>query len=371
MIIEQVLFYTIFFGFFIVFIYVHVAYPFWVHMPITHIYDMHHRVSDPHIILHHPTKNKYVDLFHCKTKAYDDLCDSDINICLSLLASSYIPADSILFAIEPQHFAAFFAGANTLISVYYSENNIEGHICTIPVNLYYSGFAKQIHNCVYHVARGYNKDVKEKLLGTHVYKLGNQPLLYKKHVGECAGVKPFARFTTTLMYMGLLQRTQSLLQPMQIYRANWSYLYDIMDNVRAVFPCVIALDPGIIKTRVDNELMMIFVIKVKTAIVAAYFFEDALQLHETVGDYGGKTLRLCGSLKNGLSNDAFIEGFNNCVYMIQKRNKDYVMCMMDNTGHNEILMNAGNVLKKTEGMYVLMNHSIQKTCDYGLAFVLV
>lgn len=371
MIVEQLIFYTLFFGFFIFFIGIHIVYPFWVHMPITHVYDLHHRFVEPRIIFQLPKKNKYVDLQQCKTTGFTDLTEADINDMVYLLASNYIPADSILFAIEPQHCHVYFSGQNTQITMYKNAvlNKHFGHLCSVPVKIYSNNkdfIVKDIHYCVFHV--GTNKDVKEKVLGTHLYKLGGQALLYKKHIGKCAGVVPFARFYTMLTFVGLQNRSNALLQPEQIYRANWSKLYDVMDMVRASFPCVVALDPASIKTRVDAELMMIF-----TVGTSAYFFEDALLLHEQFGEYGGKTLRLTASMKNGLDNAVFIEGFYNCLHLLQKRNRDYVMCMMDNTGHNGIIMNNMNtnkVIKKTDGMYVLLNHTIKKTLEIGEFFVL-
>lgn len=413
MLIEQYIFITLFFTVFAFFIYVHVAYPFWVHMPVSHTYDIHHRfMSFPTnqnilVLQKYPYRNKWISSAgtlgtskECKTISYHDLSEDVKTSVIDQLNCNYIPSDSILFTIEKKHFDVLFSGHfdTPFITTYYSPigplgKPTLGCICSYPVRILYRQEKTASNNLVFLACdrdNPKNKEITRKLIATHEYNSRNRVTdiktsILKKHTGSCAGVKPLLTFSTSLFYIGSKGK-KGPTSVIQVYRENWSLMLDIADLLPRLFEFCAYMDVGALKARVDAGQLWIFVYKYKGNILAAYFIEDAMMLYEKVNDYGGKTLNLAASMCNmkdtGFQGSdgskllrslaPFIKGFADCLALIQKQNRDYTMLLMDDVGHNQILAkHTKGCIVKTTGAYYMINGFTKDPIDSDRAFMFI
>ena len=95
-------------------------------------------------------------------------------------------------------------------------------------------------------------------------------------------------------------------------------------------------------------------------------------LYENVNDYGGKTLTLSASFYRGKDKAAFAKGFTESVRLIQKQNKDYVMMLVDDVGHNGYLTDIldAKLVKKTSGAYYMINYLLPEKVEKEKMFLL-
>lgn len=402
MLIEQYIFIFLFFLFATVFIYIHVAYPFWSHMPVSHIYDLHHRL--PYITKPRPLEstpyhrgNKFCDPARVTTTSFYDLTPEMTDKFTDLLNCHYLPSDSILFAIEKKSFTTLFSGHfdTPYISFFKhmdfikkDDNNgiIVGCIASYPLHIY-SKQAPDLKaaNCIGYLACSSAVETR-KLIATHEHACRRKnpemkASILKKHVGNCQGVRPLAEFETRLLYINPVANSENKpktkMSPFQIYRENWSMLIDTLATLPSKFDFCAYIDIGAIKARVDASQMWIYGLRDLSylsdqGIVALYFIEDALMLYENVNDYGGKTLTLSASFYKGKDKAIFARGFTESVRLIQKQNKDYVMMLVDDMGHNGYLTDVldAKLVKKTSGAYYMINYLLPEKVEKDRMFIL-
>lgn len=413
MLVEQYIFITIFFAAFAFFIYIHVAYPFWVHMPVSHTYDIHHRFfnSNINVLQQYPYKNKWICSRRTKTVSYHDSTEVVKDHVLDQLNCNYIPSDSILFTIEKKHLDVIFSGHfdTPFITTYYSSigplgktssNKLEGSfgsfgslgcIASYPVRILYRNEKTSANFMVFLACDRENpkkKEITRNLIATHEYNSRNRVTdikisILKKHTGSCEGVRPLLTFSTHLYYIGSAKHTKGpSLAPavQQVYKQNWSLMQDIADLLPQLFEFCAYMDVGALKARVDAGQLWIFCIKHEGSIIAAYFIEDAMMLYEKVNDYGGKTLNLMGSMynmkkksKGNVNINMFVKGFAECLAMIHKQNRDYAMLLMDDVGHNQILVKEMEFLEivKTTGAYYMINGFVKEPVNANRALMLI
>lgn len=401
MLIEQYIFITLFFAAFAFFIYVHVAYPFWVHMPVSHTYDIHHRMfyntgnSNIQVLQQYPYRNKWISPKEVKTTSYHDSTDIIKDQILDQLNCNYIPSDSILFTIEKKHLDVLFSGhfdtpfITTYCSSIGSSEKPLGCIASYPVRILYHKEKTSSNNMVFLACdrdNPKNKEITRNLIATHEYNCRNRVTdiktsILKKHTGSCAGVKPLLTFSTSLFYIGINKKQKrSPVKVTQVYRENWSLMHDIADLLPHLFDFCAYMDVAALKARVDAGQLWIFVYKPQGHILGAYFIEDAMMLYEKVNDYGGKTLNLVASMCNikdqgpqdSFGSQEFIKGFADCLALIQKQNMDYTMLMMDDVGHNMMLVkNTKGCIVKTTGAYYMINGFTKEPIDSNRAFMLI
>jgi hypothetical protein len=424
MLVEQYIFITIFFAAFAFFIYIHVAYPFWVHMPVSHTYDLHHRLfsgnSNIQVLQQYPYKNKWVvqrtvvqgtvgskGTLEVKSVSYHDSTDACKTDILDQLNCNYIPSDSILFTIEKKHLDVFFSGhfdtpfittycssigplGKTTVNQEQKEQKTLGCIASYPVRILYHNEKTSANFMVFLACDRDNpkkKEITRNLIATHEYNSRNRVTdikmsILKKHTGSCAGIKPLLEFSTTLYYIGLLTKNSKGPTTIeQVYKQNWSLMQDIADLLPRIFEFCAYMDVGALKARVDAGQLWIFCYKYKGDILAAYFIEDAMMLYEKVNEYGGKTLNLVASICNmkesRRSDGSFGKGFAECLALIQKQNRDYTMLLIDDIGHNQLLAKEiplvprGTPIVKTTGAYYMINGFVKEPVNSNRAFMMI
>ena len=412
MLLEQYIFIVIFCLFATIFIYIHVAYPFWSHMPVSHTYDWHHRLpylnkARPLELTPYHKGNKFCDVAQISTTSFYDLTAEMTDKFIDLLNCHYLPSDSILFAIEKKSFNILFSGHFDTPYISFIEKNksnpqdakIQGCIASYPLHIY-SKQAPELKAANYlgylSCSNSENTTETRKLIATHEHSCRRKKpeikaTILKKHIGNCQGVRPLAEFETRLLYINPLtnldNKAKTKMSPFQIYRENWSMLIDTLATLPSKFDFCAYMDIGAIKARVDASQMWIYGLMDpshrlpshsdpsqghKDGIVALYFIEDALMLYENVNDYGGKTLTLSASFYRGKDKAAFARGFTESVRLIQKQNKDYVMMLVDNVGHNGYLTDVldAKLVKKTSGAYYIINYLLPENVDKERMFLL-
>ncbi len=387
-----------------VFIYIHVAYPFWSHMPVSHTYDWHHKLpyfNKPRPLEFTPYHkgNKYCDATQISTTSFYDLTTEMTDKFTDLLNCHYLPSDSILFAIEKKTFTTLFSGHfdTPYISFFtqmdFTKNKskpqdakIVGCIASYPLHIYSKQSPElKVANYIGYLScsNSENKMETRKLIATHEHACRRKnpeikTAILKKHVGNCQGVRPLAEFETRLLYINPLTNSDKsssfAIKPFQIYRENWSMLIDTLATLPSKFDFCAYMDIGAIKARVDASQMWIYGLMLhgNEGIMALYFIEDALMLYENVNDYGGKTMTLSASFYRGRDKAIFAKGFTDSVRLIQKQNKDYVMMLVDDIGHNGYLTDVldAKLVKKTSGAYYLINYLLPEKVNKERMFLL-
>ncbi len=346
-----------------------------------------------------------------KTVSYHDSTDAVKTEVLDQLNCNYIPSDSILFTIEKKHLDVIFSGHfdTPFVTTYYSaigplgkttSNKLEGTlgsfgslgcIASYPVRILYRQEKTSANFMVFLACDRENpkkKEITRNLIATHEYNSRNRVTdikisILKKHTGSCEGVRPLLTFSTHLYYIGYAKHTKGpSLAPavQQVYRQNWSLMQDIADLLPQLFEFCAYMDVGALKARVDAGQLWIFCIKHEGSIIAAYFIEDAMMLYEKVNDYGGKTLNLVASMcnmkkksKENVNINMFVKGFAECLAMIHKQNRDYAMLLMDDVGHNQILVKEMQSLEivKTTGAYYMINGFVKEPINANRALMLI
>jgi hypothetical protein len=384
-------------------------------MPVSHTYDIHHRFfnSNINVLQQYPYKNKWIvqRTTGAKTVSYHDSTEVVKTEVLDQLNCNYIPSDSILFTIEKKHLDVIFSGHfdTPFITTYYSSigplgkttdkqdssNKLEGTlgslgcIASYPVRILYRN-EKTLANFMVFLAcdreNPIKKEITRNLIATHEYNSRNRVTdikisILKKHTGSCEGVRPLLTFSTHLYYIGPFTKGPSLAPAVQqVYRQNWSLMQDIADLLPQLFEFCAYMDVGALKARVDAGQLWIFCIKHEGSIIAAYFIEDAMMLYEKVNEYGGKTLNLVASMcnmkkksKENVNINMFVKGFAECLAMIHKQNRDYAMLLMDDVGHNQILVKEMQSLEivKTTGAYYMINGFVKELVNANRALMLI
>jgi len=361
-------------------------------MPVSHTYDWHHRLpyfNKPRPLESTPYHrgNKFCDPTRVSTTSFYDLTPEMIDKFTDLLNCHYLPSDSILFAIEKKSFATLFSGHFDTPHISFfkdkdvvEKDNICGCVASYPLHIY-SKQAPDLKaaNCIGYLAC--SSAETRKLIATHEHACRRKnpemkASILKKHVGNCAGVRPLAEFDTRLLYINPVgnseNKPKTKMSPFQIYRENWSMLIDTLATLPSKFDFCAYIDIGAIKARVDASQMWIYGFRDPLGIVALYFIEDALMLYENVNDYGGKTMVLSASFYKGKDKAIFARGFTESVRLIQKQNKDYVMMLVDDMGHNGYLTDVldAKLVKKTSGAYYMINYLLPEKVDKDRMFML-
>lgn len=368
---EQLIFITLFFVFMGFFIYVHVAYPFWSHMPVMHTpycWLQNLLNTDDTLIEKIPYRNKYVHTLLFTTFDTHSINAPEIKtVFTDTLHCYYLPSDTTLFTMDVAKFDAIFSGHThaPLITV-----GQQCCVASLPLTV-----GKQNIYSISYLACS-NKDTTRKLLSTHIFNSRRKnPLLQRylyKTYSPCIGAKPLIQFNTGLYYLG--KKSDNIVLPVQqITKNNWSFVYPVIDAINAEHKFAAWIAPAALKARSDAGIMWIFAwIDATTGtVLAAYILEDAMTLYENL-EYGKLTMNLCGSYKCGaLSDKEFCKGLLKCIQIVQKQNLDYVMLTVDDVGFNAILARSlsGSLLKTTAGEYCLINQYFSEEINKGGVFI--
>ncbi len=369
---EQLIFITLFFVFLGFFIYVHVAYPYWSHMPVMHTpycWAQNLLNTDGTLIEKIPYRNKYVQTLLFKTFNTHSLDTPDIKTKFTdTLHCYYLPSDTTLFTMNVAKFDAIFSGH---LHAPYITLGQQGCVASLPL----VGSRNNVYSISYLASA--NKDTTRKILSTHIFNCRrNNPLLQSflyKSYSPCVGAKSLLRFTTGLYYLGK-QSDNIVLPVQQITHNNWSFVYPVIDAINTAHKYTLWITPAALKMRSDAGIMWIFAwIDATTGtVLAAYILEDAMTMYENL-DYGKLTINLCGSYKcAALSDKDYCKGLLKCIQIVQKQNLDYVMLTIDNVGFNAILAKSlsGSLLKTTEGEYCLINQYFSEEINKDEAFIM-
>jgi len=392
MYVQEFLFYGIILILVVRYLYICIKYPFWAHMPVYHTYDYHNFFSRTSREMQlFPYKNKFSNAIQIKTISYYELNDTYIKYFSELLQCFYIPADDILYTLVEKDAKARFSGHfDTPFLSFYNEKNYvstgrssekqfdilstnveiqlfpepKGCIASYPVHTFYHQANEyKPANYLTYIAcdRAYkSQNISRNLISTHDYNVRRHNPdvrigLLKKDVGVCEGVVPLLTFSTCLFEINVSKTKQRVRNIVQVYRQNWDIMLDTLHGLfkpNVLYDLVVAIDIGAIKSRIDGEILFVYVFCEQGNVLAMYFIEDA---HTHYEEGAKKSLRLVASINNGLSDELFFQGFLECLRKLQKRNLDFKMLLIDDIGHNEQLMMQLDPVEKTTGAYYFIN----------------
>jgi hypothetical protein len=339
------------------FFYIHAKYPFWSHMPISYVQK-------------YPLRHKYTNPLLIKTILFDDLNDTYLKYFVELLQIGYVADDSILYTMQQKNMRAYLTGHNgpTLVSFYCNpiyksihsgpavqvdlEPEPVGCVASYPVTMRSNLGTVSLNYITYLSAK--QEKVKYELIGTHDYNarkaLFANASIVKVDGSVDTGTQPLISFNTcTWTIPRYLFKVTEIVQ---IYKQNWAFALDLLEEVHQLYDVVIKIDVGAIRARIDAEEWFVYAFVVKGHTMAMYFIENAHMLYET---NNAKTLRLVASINNGLSLDKFNAGFQDCLRRIVKMNLDYKMITMDCIGDNANIV-LGQPLEQRSNAYYLINH---------------
>ena len=445
--IQEYVFYGILLFLVVRYFYICIKYPFWAHMPVYHTYDYHNFFSRSSREMQlFPYKNKFSNAIQIKTISYYELNDTYIKYFAELLQCFYIPADDFLYTIVEKDLKARFSGHfDTPFLSFYNEKNYvstgkssekqfdilstnveiqlfpepKGCIGSYPVHTFYHP-VKEYKSANYltyvSVDRAYkSQNISRNLISTHDYNVRRhnpdvRAGLLKKDVGVCEGAVPLLTFSTGLFQINVSKTKQRVRNIVEVYRQNWDILFDTLHGLfkpNVLYDCVVSIDIGAIKSRIDGEILFVYAFCEKGNVLAMYFIEDAHTLYEKGGEasdrQGGdqqgsfasdqkggeasdqkgaskktssmptkKGLRLVASINNGLTSELFFQGFLECMRKLQKRNLDFKMLLVDNIGHNETIMqNMNGLAEQTTGAYYFINWMFPHKVAREKAFIMV
>jgi hypothetical protein len=361
-----------------------------------------------------PYKNKFSNAIQIKTISYYELNETYIKYFAELLQCFYIPADDFLYTIVEKDVKARFSGHfDTPFLSFYNEKNYvstsktsekqfdilstnveiqlfpepKGCIASYPVRTFYhpvNEYKPANYLTYVSVDRSYkSQNISRNLISTHDYNVRRhnpdvRAGLLKKEVGICEGAVPLLTFSTGLFQINVSKTKQRVRNIVEVYRQNWDILFDTLHGLfkpNVLYDLVISIDIGAIKSRIDGEILFVYAFCEKGNVLAMYFIEDAHTLYEKENEKASPTkkgLRLVASINNGLTSELFFQGFLECMRKLQKRNLDFKMLLVDNIGHNEIVMQMMNDLaEQTTGAYYFINWMFPHKVAREKTFIMV
>ena len=220
MILEQYVFLFLVFTISAYFIYTRIRYPFWSHMPVSHTYDVV-QFSDG-IIQSIPKRNKFTNQNQIKTASFFELTEDQQKATSHIFNCFYIPSDVIFSTISPEilktrlsgHIGTPFVSADPSFgigcAISYPVNIIQGtnghgtnghgtngHGTNGHGTNEYRTHNRTVANYLAYLATDRNQNITRALISTHDFNVRTMnpqvnSTLYKKHVGKCAGAKPWS-----------------------------------------------------------------------------------------------------------------------------------------------------------------------------------
>jgi hypothetical protein len=341
------------------FFYVHAKYPFWSHMPMHHVYDI--IVKDCTYIQQYPLRHKYTNPLLIKTLSFLDLNDAYLKYFVELLQIGYTNDDSILCTLQQKNLRAYMTGhnGNALVSFYCNpiyksvtgpsvqvdlEPEPQGCAASYPVQMQLGTHCIQLNYITYISGKH-----KQELIATHDYNARKQVNASLLRASNVIGVQPLLQFTVkTCRLPRYLYKVKEIVQ---IYKQNWAFALDLLEEVHRIRNLVIKIDVGAIRARIEAEEWYVYAFVQRGEPMALYFIENAHMLYE---NENMKTLRLVASINNGLDIDKFNAGFQDCLRRIVKINLDYKIVTMDCIGDNTSIV-LGQPLEEEQSAYYLIN----------------
>lgn len=346
----------LFFLWFIPFLYVKIAYPFWSHQPVFHYYDiLRYWTQHPYIIYQNkPIKSKFLSK-HVQSEEFLDLDEKQYDEIVDFIQSHYIDSEKVLMMITKEDMKKDFIGLShpSYISFYYDKQynystksynetlpKIEetkllvGTITSRAIKIYLNAPVKHEQFVYYWDYLCVHRDFTQKYLGrnliqSHVQhqRFHNKEIasgLFKQEINLCDCVVPLIKYN---VYSFPLENTKK--PPLKKYTIEriknnnvhlfFDYLYHITHSGQSYFDLCIFPEIQVLDLLIENERLFVYGLKEKSKILGFYFFKNPKMCYETTIDRN--VLDCVGSVfleqKSQHNQSLFFAGLLHAIYDLQ------------------------------------------------------
>lgn len=369
--------YILFFGLliiFVIYIYIHIKYGFWVLQPVFHVYDYSYMLNPPGIINHGlPEKNKYTNFKNVETIVYSELSEIKLNKFINLIRQHFLRNKDNIFYPQSENIKPYFYGhnANSFVS-FYNESNfmvdlkkgttIEdskpiGVMTTRPIHVFINNGDKEANFDAYYVdylcvdKLFRKKGIAQQIIQTHHY---NQSHINKnirvslfKREDELTGIVPLCVYSTYGFNVSTWTKPinlDAMYSLLEINAQNFHFLYDFMKNQSNKFDIIINTSVSNIIELIKTKNIFVNVIIVDDEIVCAFFFrKSCVQIEKNI-----EVLSCFASICN-CDDTIFIHGFKISFWKIAANNF-FGFAAIENISNNNIIIN--NLILKTKPLII-------------------
>ena len=357
---------------FVIYIYIHLKYGFWVLQPVFHIYDFKYYLNAPGIIEDSlPKKNKYTNFKNIETILFTDLTSIQKKRFNNLIKINYLQNKDNIFSPQPENIFPYFIGHNdkSFISFYYEDTHmvdlkngnmvtdreIIGAITSRPLNVVINN---DKHNdntnfrvyyvdylCVNKLHR--KKGIAPQIIQTHHYNYRhiNKNIVVSlfKREDELTGIVPLCVYSTYGFNVDKWVKPFELsgeYKLLEINQQNIRYLYDFIKMNSSKFDIVITSEVTNLLELIKTKNIYLYVILCDEEILCCYFFrKSCVEVKK-----GLEVLSCFASICN-CDTDIFIQGFKISFWKIAAENF-FGFAAIENISHNNIIID--NIMLKTK-----------------------
>lgn len=356
---------------FIIYIYMRFKYGFWFYQPVFHIYDLKYYFFPPGIIDHSlPEKNKYTNFKAIETLPFDKVSDLMMNKFINFIQIHYLQNKNNKFLPQKNNIIPYFSNisGNAFFSFYYEDTLLQDYktnetirdkkIISVmtgkPLKVMINNGAKDANFYAHYidylcVDKEYRKrGIAPEIIQTHYY---NQRHLNKdisvslfKREGELTGIVPLCVFSTYGFSMKTWMRPDPLPPQYSLVECNSQNFYafdQFWKENEASFKIHIFTKYSNILDLIKTGNIFVYIILKDDQTIAAYFFRKTC----IFVDENQEALTCFASINATSSNDFFIQGFENALYKIIEKNKNFHCCAIESISHNDVIVQ--DLLRKT------------------------
>ena len=372
--------------------YIKIKFHFWSVQPVFHIYDIMYWIKPPkHINIDLPKINKYVNLVDIKTFNTETLDETTTTRICNFINSYYLRRDNIKYLPTKSNIMSYLNNSNypSYISIYkkskilfdkppldfksaindpqFTEKKALEVAKSYPVDDYISVITARILHitmkgintlplyyvdnlCVHPDYR--KKGIASEMIATHYYNVSRlqrnvNTYLFKRE-GVLNAIIPLTTFTTygydISMYASHLLPVfpTSAISLMEITSKNIRLFTYFMKEYNK-FDCIILPEISNIVNLLKTENYYIFGIFQKDTLHAVYILKKQSVWFDNKLKQQDKTQTIdCIASLSICNQELFVIGFKQVLQQMQKRDKTITKIIIENTSHNNILINQAN-----------------------------
>ncbi len=359
---------------FLIYVYIHVKYGFWVLQPVFHIYDFGYMMKPPGIIDSSlPAKNKYTNFREIDTIVISDLTSIQRQRFVNLIKANYLQNKDNIFSPQSENVLPYFIGHNdkSLISFFYKDDHmidlkkgttitdrkIIGAMTSRPLHIIINNGDKDAKFDAYYVdylcvdKLHRKKGIAPQLIQTHHY---NQRQLNKtivvslfKREDELTGIVPLCVYSTYGFAVDKWTRPPDLsaeYKLLEINQQNFRFIYDFIRTNSNKFDIVINVESTNIIELIKTKNIFIYAILCDEEILCCYFFRKSCVEIEK-----GLEVLSCFASICDCEHDIFIQGFKISFWKIAAENF-FGFSAIENISHNDLLLD--NIMLKTKPLII-------------------
>lgn len=367
---------------FCIYAYLRMKYGFWYYQPVFHTYDFKYYFYQKGIIMHDlPEKNKYTNFKDIETFPFEKLKDFQIQKFVNFVQNNYYQKGDNQFMPKIENIVPYFKGHNTKcfftfynesillqdlkLNTQVKESEIIGVITSRPLHVSINNGPEDAFFDVYYVdylCVGKNhrkKGTAPQIIQTHEY---NQRHINKniavslfKREGQLTGIVPICVYNTYCFPTKKWNKPSDLHSSYSVVECNAQNTHHLLDfikeNSNKFDICITSSISNILELIKSENIYIYFIINSNKEVLCSYFLRKTCTTIENNLEALNCFSSVCGlDLKSQKNIDIFIQGFKIVVWKILEKNKKYGFLVVENSSHNNFLIN--NIIKKTKSIII-------------------